>query len=339
MPNRRYPMQPYPTSWYRVADAAEVTEGAIHRVHYFGRDMILWRDKEGTAHAADAYCPHMGANLGVGGRIEDDTVVCPFHTWRFTADGACVHIPYSDKIPSQARLRTFPVQEVNGVVAVFYDERGERPAWTVPELDSMGPGQDWIGPRVRGWKVRTHVQEIFDNAADSAHQKTLHAALEYVTASAEFDGPYYRGEFHGTYDAGEGLPEAQAYARNRSLQAGLGFSLMRSTIDYAGYQVERSVMLSVTPIDEEHVHYLSYQYTLDAGDELTPAVHEMISDQWEKALLEDIPIFENKVFRSLPSRARYNGGEAPAFLCEGEGDIARLRNWARQFYTEEQCAV
>lgn len=340
MPKPRYPMQPYPTSWYRIASSTDVPEGVIHRVHYFDRELIIFRDQEGAAHVADAHCPHMGANIGVGGRIEDGTIVCPFHTWRFAPDGRCVHIPYAEKIPTQARLRKYPVQEVNGIIAVFYDELNRQPEWTVPEMECMNSDEEWMGPRVRGWKVRTHVQEIFDNAADAAHQKTLHAALEYVTASAEFEGPFYRGEFHGTYYAGEGLPVDEAYAVNRSLQAGLGFSLMRSTIDYAGFKVERAVMLAVTPIDEEHVDYFSYQYTLNAhGDEVTAPAHEIISNEWEKALIEDIPIFENKVFRSLPSRAQYNGGQAPAYLCEGEGDMARLRNWARQFYTEENCAV
>ena len=46
----------------------------------------------------DAYCPHMGANLGAGGQVKGDCIECPFHGWQFRGeDGQCVHIPYVDK--------------------------------------------------------------------------------------------------------------------------------------------------------------------------------------------------------------------------------------------------
>jgi len=44
----------------------------------------------------DAYCPHLGANLGVGGLVRGDCIECPFHLWKFRGiDGECVNIPYS----------------------------------------------------------------------------------------------------------------------------------------------------------------------------------------------------------------------------------------------------
>lgn len=47
-------------------------------------------------HIFDAYCPHLGANLGVGGIVKGDCIECPFHQWSFRAsDGECTNIPYS----------------------------------------------------------------------------------------------------------------------------------------------------------------------------------------------------------------------------------------------------
>ena len=46
-----------------------------------------------------AYCPHLGANVAVGGRVVpgEDCVECPFHEWRFRGDtGRCQGVPYSE---------------------------------------------------------------------------------------------------------------------------------------------------------------------------------------------------------------------------------------------------
>ncbi|MBN6051647.1 Rieske 2Fe-2S domain-containing protein, partial [Nonomuraea sp. RK-328] len=336
----RYPMQPYPTSWYRVADSADVVPGAVKGVHYFGRDLVVFRDGRGAPVVADAHCPHLGANLAVGGRIEDGALVCPFHSWRYDGSGRCVGIPYTDRIPQQARLRTYPACEINGVVAVYYDELGRDPEWAVPEIPEYDSTEHWTGHITKIWKIRTHLQEIFDNAADAAHQQTLHAATEILSYDAEPDGVYFRGQFTGTYDAGEGLPEQQAWSRNAYLHAGLGFSQIDSKLDYNGLVIDRQIHSCFTPVDEEHIDFVMYQRTRRLDDDgLTELIHQMTAQHTWRSIEEDIPIWENKVFRPLPSRTGFAGGAQPAHLCDKEGDIAKTRNWARQFYTDAACGV
>src|SRR5690349_17522096 len=100
-----------PRGWFVVAFSSEITPGEVHRMHYFGRDLIAYRGASGAVFVHDAYCPHLGAHLGHGGTIEGDAIRCPFHGWRFEGDGRCSAIPYSDKIPTKARLGTLPVRE------------------------------------------------------------------------------------------------------------------------------------------------------------------------------------------------------------------------------------
>ena len=58
----------------------------------------MFRGEDGRAHVVDAYCPHLGANLGVGGTVKGSCIECPFHGWAFDGDtGKCTHIPYADK--------------------------------------------------------------------------------------------------------------------------------------------------------------------------------------------------------------------------------------------------
>ena len=47
-----------------------------------------------TCQSIDAFCPHLGAHLGYGGLVEESTIRCPFHAWRFDGTGACVEVPY-----------------------------------------------------------------------------------------------------------------------------------------------------------------------------------------------------------------------------------------------------
>ena len=62
-----------------------------------GLELAVFRDTSGTAHVVDAYCPHMGASLSVGGQVKGNCIECPFHGWRFRGDdGKCVHVPYTD---------------------------------------------------------------------------------------------------------------------------------------------------------------------------------------------------------------------------------------------------
>lgn len=57
----------------------------------------MFRGQEGQAHVLNAYCPHLGANLAVGGRVVGNCIECPFHGWRFEgSDGKCVKIPYAE---------------------------------------------------------------------------------------------------------------------------------------------------------------------------------------------------------------------------------------------------
>lgn len=65
---------------------------------FSGQQVAVFRGQDGKAYVVDAYCPHLGANLAVGGRVVGGCIECPFHGWQFRGqDGKCVKIPYADK--------------------------------------------------------------------------------------------------------------------------------------------------------------------------------------------------------------------------------------------------
>src|SRR5690349_19646103 len=94
----------YPRGWFVVADSAGLGATPIN-TRYFGEDVVIFRKANGEAAMLSAYCPHMGTHLGrndtswtvlSGEHIDAEGIRCPFHGWRFGADGKCNNIPYFD---------------------------------------------------------------------------------------------------------------------------------------------------------------------------------------------------------------------------------------------------
>src|SRR6476620_3932677 len=89
----------FATGWYLVSWSADLEAGKPMPLQYFGKHLVLCRRADGGAVLLDAFCPHLGAHLGHGGRVEGDEIVCPFHAWRFGTSGKCTAVPYASRIP------------------------------------------------------------------------------------------------------------------------------------------------------------------------------------------------------------------------------------------------
>src|SRR6185503_15752072 len=164
MPSR-FPFTSFPAGWFRVASSADLKPGEVRPLHYFGRDLVIFRGQDGAAHVLDAHCAHLGAHLGLGGRVEGNNLVCPFHHWTYDGGGACVAVPYATKLPD-AHVPCWPVREVNGHVMVWKSIDGEPPSWEFPEMPEFR-ASDWTPFHPgKSWRIRTHIQELGENGMD-----------------------------------------------------------------------------------------------------------------------------------------------------------------------------
>jgi len=309
----RFPFPRYPNGWFQVAYSAELPPGAVKPLSYFGRELVLYRSEAGSAHVLDAYCPHLGAHLGYGGKVEGDCVRCPFHAWRFDGSGSCVEVPYAKKIPPKAKLAAWPVCEKNGLIMLHYDARGLPPSWELPEIPEYG-SPEWTPYEYRSWKIRTHNQEMAENSCDSAHFFYLHGTQEMPSSKAEMHG-------HVLHTLSETLMKTPQGKTRGSVEVhayGFGFTLTR----FRGI-VETLLVSSATTIDEEYVE-LRFAFTVKklVNQDVTSTVGQAFIREVTRQLEQDIPIWENK---------RYVD---PPLLVDGDGPIGLFRRWARQFYTE-----
>src|SRR5690242_16415474 len=98
---------PFPSGWFCVAASADIAPSAIRTLTFMGQELVLFRTESGAIGLVDAYCPHLGAHMGHGGRVEGETLRCPFHGFCFERSGACV-TAYDRKAPAKVRVRSWP---------------------------------------------------------------------------------------------------------------------------------------------------------------------------------------------------------------------------------------
>ena len=109
-----------PTGWFMVGWSEEYQPGTVRPLKYFGRDLVAWRGDGGEMHVLDAHCPHLGAHLGHGGKVNGDCIECPYHGWGYGPDGINKYIPYEDRPNVSKQLRAFVVKEVHESLELIY---------------------------------------------------------------------------------------------------------------------------------------------------------------------------------------------------------------------------
>lgn len=117
--------------WIGVVDADDLGTGEVLEITCRDEDLLLYRTGDGILHAVTAYCPHlknyMPNGLPPGAGLEkllhDDGLQCPYHGWRFNADGQCVRVPAGQRIPPAVRagraiLHRRAVREAQGRIEI-----------------------------------------------------------------------------------------------------------------------------------------------------------------------------------------------------------------------------
>ena len=318
---QRFPMG-IPYGWYFVAYSDELKSGDVRPLHYFGRDLVLFRNESGQAGVLDAYCPHMGAHLGDGGVVEGDVLRCPFHAWAFRPDGFCVDIPYAKAFPPickrEAVAGPYPVTEANGVIWAWYHPTGEKPLFevlSVPEFTEAG----WAAPTRREWRFASNPQEIAENGVDVAHFEFVHK-MNAVPEGQTTDDAHIRlsaafGERTMT------LPDGQTKvvpSTVQTIQNGAG----QKTTHLTGV-VTLALQVLVTPVEADDCE-LRFCFTHPVVEPVSfedKAIQAAIASTTGQTGVEgDIPIWNKKIHRTQP------------LLCDGDGPILRFRKYFEQFY-------
>ncbi len=187
--------------WYPVAIVEFLDPFRPHSMQLLGKDIVLWRDKQGKWSCFEDACPHRLVPLSEG-RIESDgTLLCAYHAWRFNSEGKCVSIPQSfDKetekkhcASSRSCATVYPTQVRQGLLWVWGEsgtdalkESKLREPSLVPELEDSS-GRVLIP--FKNFKDASYGWDFFiENACDPAHVPVSHHG---ISGSRYKDAKYY----------------------------------------------------------------------------------------------------------------------------------------------------
>ena len=113
-----------------------MAERPLKAVRLLGQDLVLFRHASGGFGLLDRDCPHRGADLAFA-RHEGDGLRCPFHGWKFAADGTCLDTPAEppgSSLCQRVRQRSYPLQVAAGVLFAYLGDEGSTPP-VLPALD------------------------------------------------------------------------------------------------------------------------------------------------------------------------------------------------------------
>jgi len=313
--SRRYPFPATPDGWYGLCLAADLAPREVKALRYFGRELVAFRGADGGPRVFDAHCPHLGAHLGVGGKVEGSGIRCPFHGWRFDGEGCLAEVPGLSRTPPGVRANSYPVQERNGFVHVWFHAQGQAPAYDV--TDFVGEAAQWTPWRANSYRVRVHIQDMSENILDRAHFLHVHDMQppREPRFEARFDGPFMVVEQKLSVTA---VSAQGVEILSRTTNCGPGVSVTevhQGPLHMINY-------ITQTPIDDEltdvRLHFAMKRLPDEAASRAVAELNDRITqDQFR----QDVPIWENRKYLEKPR------------LTEVDGPVAQYRRWFRQFYS------
>lgn len=307
---------PFPFGWYVACFSDELEVGQVRPLRYFDRDLVIWRGEDGKARMLDAYCRHLGAHMGIGGKVHGNNLECPFHAWRYDETGVVREIPYGKIIPPQVRKpcdHQWHVEEKNKCIWFWYHPYGEAPKWGVDELPEVND-PDWTEFEHHEWYVWGSIQNMAENGVDAAHFKYIHGTAEFPDYALTSDGHRRTGVVEAKMDTPWGMVDGKiAYGTIGPGQSYTRFSGICDTL----------LVAAVVPVakDQVHVRFAFTQKRSDTEGERAPIAQAMIKNLCRQ-LDQDKVVWDRQRFMPDP------------VICDGDGPIAAFRQYYRQFYAE-----
>jgi len=312
----------YARGWHCLGLAKDYSSRPVS-LRYFDKKLVVFRGADGAAVVLDAYCPHMGADLALG-EVDGNSIRCPFHHWRWRADGVCDHISYAKRIPPRAVIKSWSTMEENHLLFVWNDPEGNAPIeeQRIPRIHACFGGE-WSEWSIELYEVNAHYAEVLDSMADVAHFLPVHGARLHAFANTS-EGHIYVQEQAGGSESMAGPADFQYSA----LATYYGPAYMVSVLiaQAAGRKpVESRLLVSHIPLSVERFH-LRFGVMVRRDPELTEEENQaMVAASVKLAsdgFKQDIRIWQNKIRMDRP------------LLCQGDGPIQMLRKWHRQFHVD-----
>ena len=319
-----FPHKGFPEGWFSIGWSSDFAVGKVNARHYFGRELAVFRTETGRLVVTAGFCPHMGAKLAVGGRVEGECVVCPFHAWRWNPEGHNTAIPYASKPVAQARIKTYHTREIAGIVWMWYSWRSEEPTMDPPALDFLSGDEffwDEAASRREWLNVRFVPQMVAENIVDGPHIQFVHGAADGGHIARIDDSTK-----NFVIDVDQTFRTRKGPILGKTVNTSIGVATQVSDMQFGKYRVVN--VLSTIPIDEGHSDMRASIFIRLPDDMERPKTAAGLPSKMQQLILshldsqeDDIPIWENQIYLARP-----------ILVAEEVLGHRRFRKWAEQFY-------
>jgi phenylpropionate dioxygenase-like ring-hydroxylating dioxygenase large terminal subunit len=169
-------------AWYVGAWSRELALKPVART-ILGAPVVFFRTASGRPAALEDECCHRGLPLSLG-EVDGEIIRCHYHGLEFGCDGVCSLVPGQDKVPSKARVRSYPIVESDKIVWIWPGD----PALANPDEVISYPyhhqESGWAAKISDCWRLECYWEMVNDNLLDLTHLAYVHRSTIGGNAAA-----------------------------------------------------------------------------------------------------------------------------------------------------------
>lgn len=156
-------------AWYPVVPSSKLKKLKSHSFKIGSQRIVIFRGDDGKVRAMDAFCPHMGADLGRG-EVTGNEIRCYFHRWKYDGEGNLNEIPCKSKLPFNLKIQNYDSEEAYGFIWVY---SGKKASYPVPKPAGL-ENVEVEGRLLLKTKLFVHHHVLMASAIDLQHFSSVH---------------------------------------------------------------------------------------------------------------------------------------------------------------------
>lgn len=323
----KYQLPPFSIGWYAIAEISDFNQGSVISKTFAGQEIVIFKTKSGKIGVVDAFCKHMGAHLGKGGKVKGECLVCPFHGFEFSTNGECIQSGYQTEVDAKMNGKKWPVKVDQGLIFCYYHPEGIEPSWE-PNIPKYSKNTEF---RWHSWIMKSNVIDIFENTVDLGHFQYVHKYDETYAIDPLNLKDHVLKTKYGIHRKGKFVGAKAVDAKFSLHLQGPGLAIIQANVD--PMELESYHLILPRPIDENTIELKigASMQKIQSARKLHPLaglipkfllnkiVFNILFREFVKDVGMDQEIWENKIYVH------------PPLLAKGDGPILQYRKWAQQF--------
>ena len=195
--------------------------GEVRALHYFDRDLVLFRTDDGRSRVDDAYCAAPRRPPGRRRQGRGRVPALPVPRLGVRRCIGPVHrdpLRQGERIPAKARVRPYPMIERGGAIWAWHHLTEGEPFYRTARRPRDGRRRVDEPPACVEFRISTSCQEMAENNHDFAHFQYVHGTESIPDGEEHIEGTYKRVKSPGlereTFGLGLGVVRVPACSRS-----------------------------------------------------------------------------------------------------------------------------